>query len=179
MKGLGGATKAAVVINVGAIGAVLAVNLITRVIMRVASPGGDDAFVKGLWSLGPSLAVSGVLVAVASFIWTKRHLIGKVVGDALVVISISSLLIALLGVYVSGGNSFGQLPFSDAFANMFLMLMISLGALIVAAVIGGLIAMALGLDPKSRAWKAQAQSVRATARKRQRKATKAGAKSLR
>jgi hypothetical protein len=141
-----------------AIVVLLGVNLAARLAVRLAGPGNDAVFVIGLWSLGAMV----VALAVATFLWTKRYLVPRVLGDVLVVIGVSALLVTLVGPFVSGGA-----PFDNGFGGYLIQLGACIGVQAVGATLGLLLAMALGLDPKSRAWKRQAQSVKTSSRQRQ------------
>jgi hypothetical protein len=144
-----------------AIVALVAVNVVARLIVRVANPGSDAEFVVGLASLG----AMGVLAAVFAFVWTKRYPSPRVVSDSLVVVSITGVLVTLVGPFVFG-KTLGDYPgFGDWFAVFLLQLFICLAVLAVGVVVGALIAIALGIDPTSRAWKAQASRIPASARK--------------
>jgi hypothetical protein len=144
-----------------AIAALVAVNVVARLIVRVADPGANAEFIVGLASLG----AMGVLAAVFAFVWTKRYPSPKVVSDSLIVVSITGVLVTLVGPFVFGKTLGDYAGFGEWFAVFLLQLFICLAVLAAGVVIGALIAIALGIDPTSRAWKAQAARVPAAARK--------------
>jgi hypothetical protein len=139
--------------------ALVAVNLVARLIVRIAGPGDDAEFVIGLWSLGAMV----VVLAVAVFLWARRYVVPLVLSYAGVVIVASSILVTVVGPYVSGGS-----PFQSGFGTYLLQLAICAGILGVATTLGLFTALALGLDPTSRAWKRQAERVKTSPRQRQR-----------
>lgn len=149
----------AVWIRIGIVTAALvAVNLVARIGVRIAGPDEDAEFVIGLWSLGAMV----VGLAAVVFYWSRRFVPPQVVSYALAVIGVSSLLVTLVGPFVSGGG-----PFSNGIGSYFGQLLACIGALTLGAAVGLLLAMALGLDPTSRAWKQQAQRVKTSSRQRQ------------
>jgi hypothetical protein len=142
-----------------AVAALVAINLVARLVVRLSGAGDDTELMIGLWSLGAMV----VGLAVAAFVWSRRYLVPRVIGDALVVVGASSLLVTLVGPFVSGGS-----PFRDGLGTYLLQLFVCLMVLGIGVTIGMLVAMALGLDPKSRAWKRQAERVKHRPRERQR-----------
>jgi hypothetical protein len=168
MKGVLRGNAAAIAVDGGAIGALVLVNVAARLIVRLTGSDSDTQFVIGLWSLGAMVVVA----AVAAFVWARRNLMARVVADGLIVVVTTSLLVTLFGPFVSGNSPFLDAPFGDAFADFLLQLSVCLAVLGIGAMIGVLVTMALGLDPKSRAWKAQSERIKATARQRQRRTTR-------
>ena len=140
--------------------ALVVVNLVSRLAVRIADPGEDAEFAIGLWSLGGMV----VVLAVAVFLWARRYFVPQVLGYAGVVIGASSVLVTVIGPFVSGTG-----PFEDGIGTFLLQLVICAAVLAVGATLGLLTAMALGLDPTSRAWKRQAERVRTSTRQRQRR----------
>jgi hypothetical protein len=138
--------------------ALVAINLLARVGVRIAGPGDDAEFVIALWSLGAMV----LGLAVVIFYWTRRYLASRVVAYAGAVIGISSVFVAVLGPFVSGGG-----PLENGFGSFLLQLFVIALSLTVGATLGLLLAMALGLDPTSRAWKNQSERVRNSPRQRQ------------
>ncbi len=138
--------------------ALIAINLLVRVGVRIAGPGDDAEFVIALWSLGAMV----VGLAVVIFYWTRRYLASRVVGFAGAIIGASALVVAVVGPYVSGGS-----PFENGFGSFLLQLFFIGVALLVGAALGLLLAMALGLDPTSRAWKSQTERLKTSPRQRQ------------
>jgi hypothetical protein len=151
-----------------AIAALFGVNALARLIVRLTGSDTDTQFMIGVWSLG----AMAVAAAGASCYWAIRHLMSRVVADGLIVVTITSLLVTLIGPLVSGRSPFSEYVFMDALSIFMLQLVICLGVLGFGIVLGVLIAMAIGLDPKSRAWKAQADRMRAASRQRQRRAAR-------
>jgi len=146
-------------VRVAVVAAVLiAVNLVARVAVRIADPGGDAEFVIALWSIGAMV----VGLAATVFYWARRYFVPQVLTFAGAVIGASSLVVTLVGPYVSGGS-----PFENGFGTYLLQLFVCLVALSVGGALGLLVAMAFGLDPTSRAWKRQAERVRTSQRQRQ------------
>ena len=140
--------------------ALVAVNLVARLVVRLrGTEVGPDAlesaeFVVGLWSLW-SLGAMGLCLAVAAFLWTRRHALGRVVADLVAVILAGSLLVSVVGPYVSGSG-----PLESGFSFFLLLFLFCVAVLTVGATIGSLLAIAFGLDPKSRAWQAYARGVK-------------------
>jgi hypothetical protein len=130
-------------------GLLVVVNVVARLVARFALPAGTDPFIVGAWSL---LAMV-LAVAVAAFLWTRRRRVPAVVGDLFFVILATSLLVTLVGPFVSGDPAFGVGSVIELFA-------LCSGLLVVGSAAGLLTAVALGLDPTSRAWRAQAERVR-------------------
>jgi hypothetical protein len=129
-------------------GLLVAINVAARLIVRFALPEGTDPFQLAAWSM---LAMV-VVVAVVGFRWTRQRRVPLVAGDLFFVTVATSLLVALAAPVVGGGAVFdpglvlGQLALCVAF-------------LVVGDAAGVLLAVALGLDPTSRAWKQQAERV--------------------
>jgi len=141
----------------------VAVNLLARVGVRIAGPDDDAEFVIALWSLG------GMVLGLAAvvFYWTRRYLASRVVGYAGAVIGVSSVLVAVIGPFVSGGG-----PLENGFGTFLLQLFVIFVSLTVGAALGLLLAIALGMDPTSRAWKHQAERVKTSSRQRQGKSAR-------
>jgi len=73
--------------------ALIAINLLARVGVRIAGPGDDAEFVIALWSLGAMV----VGLAVVTFYWTRQYLASRVVGFAGAIIGASALVVAVVG----------------------------------------------------------------------------------
>jgi hypothetical protein len=155
-----------------AIAALVAVNLVARLAVRIADPGSNAEFIVGLASLG----AMAVLAAAFAFVWMKRHETSRVVQDSIVVVTITSVLVTLVGPFVFGRTLGDFDGFSAWFAFFLLQLFICLAVLAVGAVIGSILAIAFGLDPTTRAWRAQAGRDRAAKKAKAKAAGKSGAK---
>ncbi|MFI5956471.1 hypothetical protein [Cryptosporangium sp. NPDC051539] len=139
--------------RVGVVVAVLvAVNFGARIVLRIASGTSEDTELRtGI----VSLAGMGVVLAVAAFLTARRFLPAVTSGDLFFDIVVTSLLVTLVGPFISGGT-----PFVDGPGQWLLQLVVCVGVLLVGAALGGLLAVAFGVDPKSRAWGAYASQVK-------------------
>ncbi|HEV2087242.1 MAG TPA: hypothetical protein VGR21_02905 [Cryptosporangiaceae bacterium] len=128
------------------------INLVARAAVRLAGPP-DDArdLTVAVWSLG----TMGVAAGVIGFLWTRRERLGRVAADLTVAVVTSALVVTLVGPFVSGTT-----PFASGFTFFLLLLAACVGVLSFGSALGVMIATALGLDPKSRAWQAYARSVK-------------------
>jgi hypothetical protein len=143
--------------RVAIVAAVLvAVNLLARLVVRLAGPDDSTQFVIGLWSIGAMM----VVLAVTVFLWARRYPVPRVLTFAGAAIGSSSLLVMLIGPLVSGGS-----PFENGFNAFLFQVLVCMLVLSVAGAIGLFTAMALGLDPKSQAWKRQAERVKTKPRR--------------
>jgi hypothetical protein len=133
-----------------AAGVLIGINLVARLLARWALPAGTDPFLAGAWSL---LAMV-VAVGVTGFWWTRRRRVPLVVGDLFFVVLVTTLVVTLVGPFVSGGAEFSV-------GSTLTQLALCAGVLVVGCAAGVLGAVALGLDPTSRAWKEQAARVKA------------------
>jgi len=133
-----------------AVVAVVAVNLLARLVVRFGFGGdggpGRDPFLAALWSLVTAVVLLGGI----GLWWTRQRRVPLVIGEVLLVVVVSTLIVTLVGPYVYGATSFDI---------GLLLRQIALHAVLLAVggVAGVLIAVALGLDPTSRAWGAMAQ----------------------
>jgi hypothetical protein len=130
-----------------ATGVLVGINVVARLVARFALPDGTDPLQLAAWSM---LAMV-VAVAVVGFTWTRRRRMALVTGDLFFVTVGTTLLVALAGSVVSGGGFDPGLVLRE--------LALCAGLLVVGAAAGELLAVALGLDPTSRAWKQQAERV--------------------
>jgi hypothetical protein len=130
-------------------GLLVAVNIVARLVARFTLPTGTDPFLVGAWSL---LAMV-LAVAVVAFPWTRRQRVPTVVGDLFFVILVTTVLVTLVGPFVSREPAFDVGFTIQQFA-------LCAGLLVVGGAAGLLTAVALGLDPTSRAWRAQAERAR-------------------
>ncbi|TQS46618.1 hypothetical protein [Cryptosporangium phraense] len=139
--------------RVGVVVAVLvAVNFGARIVLRIASGASEDAELRtGI----VTLAAMGVVIAVASFLTARRYLPAITSGDLFFDVVVTSLLVTLVGPFVSGGT-----PFVDGPGQWLIQILVCVGVLLVGAALGAFLAIALGLDPKSRAWGAYANQVK-------------------
>ena len=138
------------------VAALVAVNLLARLGVRLAGPDDSTEFVIGLWSIGAMM----VVLAVAVFLWARSYLVPRVLTFAGTAIGVSALLVTLLGPFVSGGS-----PFENGINAFLFQILVCMLVLSVGGAIGLLTAMALGLDPTSRAWKRQAERVKSKPRR--------------
>jgi hypothetical protein len=138
-----------------AIAMLVAVNFVARLIVRLADPDTETEFVVGLASLGAMATVAAVL----AFLWTKRHATARVVQDALVVVTVTSILVTLVGPFVFGKTLGDFGTFTEWLAVFLLQLLICFAVLGIGVFTGSLLAIAVGVDPTSRAWKEQAARV--------------------
>ena len=136
--------------------ALVLVNIAARVVIRIAS-GASEGVQFG--TALASLLGMGVVLAVTGFLTARRYLPARTAGDLFFVIVISALIVTLLGPFVSGGSPFGAGAYP-----WIMQLLVCLGTLVIGAVIGVWLAIAFGLDPKSRAWGAYAASVKLSAK---------------
>ncbi|GAA0283741.1 hypothetical protein [Cryptosporangium japonicum] len=135
--------------RVGVVVAVLiVVNFGARLVLRLANGTSEDV---ELTTALVSLAAMGVVIAVAGFLTARRYLWGVTAGDLFFDLVISALLVTLVGPFVSGAT-----PFGSGVTQWLLQLLVCLGVLLIGSAIGVLLAVAFGLDPKSRAWGAYA-----------------------
>jgi hypothetical protein len=138
-------------------GALFAVNLLARLVVRFAAGSDDGKQVTiGLWAL---IAVGVVLIPVA-FWWARRWPLPRVIGDIAIAVLVACVLAVLVGPFVSGTT-----PFSDGvgliFRQFFYYVAVSAGG----TLIGILAVMTVGQDYKSQALKRYAERVNAKPRK--------------
>ena len=138
-------------------GALFVVNLIARLVVRIAAGSDDNKQVTiGLWAL---IAVGAVLIPVA-FWWAHRWPLPRVIGDIAVAVLVACLLAVMIGPFVSGTTPFGD-GVGLVFRQFFYYVAVSAGG----TLIGILAVMTVGQDYKSQAWKRYAQRVNAKPRK--------------
>jgi hypothetical protein len=130
-------------------GILVGINLCARLVTRSALPEDTDPFVTGALSIFAMV----VAVGVAGFLWTSRRRVPLVAGDLFFVLVATTLLVTLAGPFVSGKPDF------DLGLTM-QQLGLCAGLLVVGSAGGVLLAVALGLDPTSRAWKQQAAKLK-------------------
>jgi hypothetical protein len=129
-----------------AVAALVGVNLVARLVLRLAGPPAD---VRDFWVAVASLGAMAVLVGVTGFRWARQHLLPRVAADLFVVVVVTGLLVTVVGPLVSGGS-----PFGAGLLRFLVLLGVAVGVLTLGAAIGVLLAVALGVDPKSRAYQA-------------------------
>lgn len=135
----------------------VAINLIARLVVRIISPSDNAEFVIGLTSLG-AMAIGA---AIAAALWTRRYLVPRVASDLGLVALVVAVIVPLIGPLVSGSG-----PFTDGPGFFLLQVLVCAVVLGIGLLIGMLIVIAMGADPKSRAWKLQAERVRTSPRQR-------------
>jgi hypothetical protein len=138
------------------VAALVVVNFAARLIIRVSSGASDPATFRTALA---SLLAMGLVLAISGFLSARRFLLPRTAGDLFFEIVIAAALVTVVGPLVSGGSPFG----SGSYAYV-MQLLVCLGTLIVGGAIGVLLAIAFGLDPKSRAWGAYAASVKLPAK---------------
>jgi hypothetical protein len=143
---------------VGALaGGLFVVNLIARIVVRVAAGRDDNKQVAiGLWAL---LAVGAVLIPVAYW-WSRRWPLPRVLGDIALAVLAACLLAVLIGPFVSGTT-----PFSGGVGVMFRQFFYYAAVSAGGTLFGVLAVMTAGQDYKSQAWKRYAERVQAKPRK--------------
>lgn len=140
-------------VRIGAVVVTLVlVNLAARLIIRLASGASEAAEFRTALA---SLLAMGLVLAITGFVTACRHLPARTAGDLFFVLTAASLSVTLLGPFASGGT-----PFGSGFVQWLLQILVCVGALAVGSAIGVLLAIACGLDPKSRAWAAYAAQVK-------------------
>jgi hypothetical protein len=130
-------------------GVLVGINVVARLITRFVLPDTADPFLAGAWSVFAMV----VAIAVGGFLRTRERRVLVVTGDLFFVIVATTLLVTLLGPFVSGDPVFDAGLLVRQFG-------LCAGLLVVGAAAGVLGAVALGLDPTSRAWQEQARRVR-------------------
>jgi len=138
------------------VAALVLVNFGARLALRLASGASEKVeFTTAL----TSLVAMGVVIAVVGFLTARRYLLAVTAGDLFFDILLTSLLVTLVGPFVSGAT-----PFGAGVLQWMLQWLVCVGALTVGAAIGVLLTIAFGLDPKSRAWAAYAAQVKLPAK---------------
>jgi hypothetical protein len=125
------------------------IDLCARLVTRFALPAGTDPFVTGALSVFAMVLAVGV----AGFLWTRRRRVPLVAGDLFFVTVATTVLVTLAGPFVSGDPAF-------AFGLTIKQISLCAGLLVVGSAAGVLLAVALGLDPTSQAWKQQAAKLK-------------------
>jgi len=141
MRGRGTRIAVATAVLVG-------INLLGRLAVRLYLPEGRDPLLAGLWAV----LVIVLAAAVVAFVWTRQRRVALAAADLVAVVAVTAVLVTVVGPFVSGGLDAG-LPLW----RTLLQLLLALALLSVGAAAGLLTAVALGLDPTSRAWRRMAQ----------------------
>jgi hypothetical protein len=134
-------------------GALIAALVVVNLLARLGTRGmnGSDDVVQFRTAL-ISLVLMLVLIAVAGFFWARQDRSGIVIGFLAATIVATSLIVTIVGPYVSDST-----PFGAGFMSWLIQWLVCAGVLLLGATIGGLLAVAFGLDPKTKAWRAYAQ----------------------
>jgi hypothetical protein len=132
-----------------AAGVLVGIDLVARLVARWALPAGTDALQVGAWAILAMVVAAGV----TGFRWTRERRVPAVAGDLFWVVLGTTLVVTLVGPLVSAHPSY-------ALGLTLAGLGLCAALLTVGAGGGVLLAVALGLDPTSRAWRAQAAKVK-------------------
>ncbi len=130
-------------------------DLATRLLLRLLAPEDQTDLIFGVVTYGVVLLTA----AVFGWIWVHRYLLARVWAYLLTAALAAAVVIGLFGPWLSGeefGNSGAKI--------VMLRMLVTLAILAAGGAIGALSAVALGRDPTSRAWKAQAEQVLARRR---------------
>ncbi|NUS72347.1 MAG: hypothetical protein HOQ05_02965 [Corynebacteriales bacterium] len=139
-----------------AIAMVVGVDIVARLILRLAMPDSQDDIIPGL-IVDACIATT---IGVWAFFRARRALVSTVAGEGFFVIAISMLLIAFIGPWVSGdgfGAPIGVMAGRCAVAAL---------VLAVGGALGILTAVAFGIDPLSKAYHAHVERTRQRPRRR-------------
>lgn len=132
-----------------AIGVVVGINVLARVLGRFVLPATVDALLPA----GLSLLCAAIAVGVFAFLWTRRFRVRPVLLDLLVVLVVSTLLVVFAAAYVTGPPTFVLGP-------TFAQLGLHAALLAVGAAAGLSAALAFGVDPVGRSWQSYAAGAR-------------------
>lgn len=136
--------------------ALFVINAVARFIVWQASPGEGDQTLIGLVAIG---AVAALMVA-GGYRWAVRYDMPRVVGE----LSVAALLGCLLSILV-GPFAGGSVPGREGAAFVVAEIWHYLLAAAVGGALGVLLAVALGRDRKSQAWKRYVQTARSRPRR--------------
>gem|GEM_PF-6707118 len=126
------------------------VDVAARLVLRLIAPKDQADLIFGLIVYGV------VLLTAAAFglVWVRRYLLARVWAYLLAAALAAATIIGWLGPWISGEE------FNSAGAKVVaLRMLLTLVVLVAGGAIGVLSTVALGQDPTSRAWKAQADHV--------------------
>jgi hypothetical protein len=140
---------------IAASGAIFVVDIAARLLLWLVWPGEQTDILFGLCAYGVVLVVSMAL----GFFWTRRYLIPQVAACLAVVAVPSAIAVGVLGPLASG-----DMIAQGGATITVLRVLLTVAVVAAGAIVGVLGAVALGLDPTSRAWRAQAERVLAKRR---------------
>jgi hypothetical protein len=130
--------------------ALFAVNVVTRLVVRVGFDGGDTAESRASLIM---FLVLGIGLAAVTFLWSQRHPPARWLPDLTGAVLVAMLLTILVGPFVSGSG-----PFADGAGAFFSQVWLYSGFAIGGTLLGYWIATAFGLDYRSKSLKAFAES---------------------
>lgn len=122
-------------------GALFAVNVVARVVIKLGFEGDDAAADRVTWAM--FLAI-GVILAVTAFRWGKDRPVAHWSGDMAAAVGAALLLTILVGPLLVGAN-----PFGNGADTFFLQIWLYLAAAAAGVLIGFLTLTALGRDYRS------------------------------
>ena len=132
-------------------GALFVVNIIARVVVRLAA-GKDDG--KQVWIGLIELIAVGLLMVFAGTWWVRRFPMPRVFGDLGLASLAAALLSSLVGPFISRGK-----PFDGGFGYVFTQVVYYLAFCGLGALFGALAIMMAGQDYKSQSWKRYAETI--------------------
>ncbi|MET0416440.1 MAG: hypothetical protein ABW022_10510 [Actinoplanes sp.] len=130
-------------------GALFAVNVAARLIIRFGFDGDDTAADRVSLAM---FVVIGLILAVVAFRWGRRRPLAAWAGDLAVVVLVAMALTVLVGPLLVGHN-----PFAGGAGTFFAQIWLYLLATGAGIMIGYLVATALGLDHRSQQLKRYAE----------------------
>ncbi|TDC61340.1 hypothetical protein E1258_11800 [Micromonospora sp. KC207] len=130
-------------------GALFAVNVVARVVIRFGFTGDDTAADRV--SLVMFLAI-GLILAVLAFRWGQDRPLGHWAGDVAAAVGVALLLTVLVGPLLVGQN-----PFGGGAGTFFAQIWLYLAATAAGVLVGYLTITALGRDHRSRMLKRYAE----------------------
>ncbi|WP_026321403.1 hypothetical protein [Salinispora fenicalii] len=133
------------------VGALFAVNLVARLIIRVGFDDADTTAADRV-SLG-MFVVIGVGLAAVTFIWSRRRPAAEWGADIAAAVGSALALTVLVGPLVVGKN-----PFGDGAGTFFAQIWLYVAVTGIGVLLGYLLAVALGLDHRSQALQRYAEA---------------------
>ncbi|MFF3851568.1 hypothetical protein [Micromonospora sp. NPDC002575] len=130
-------------------GALFAVNVVARVVIRLGFDGDDTAADRV--SLAMFLAI-GLVLAVLAFRWGQDRPVGRWAADVAAAVGVALLLTVLVGPLLVGQN-----PFGGGAGTFFAQIWLYLAATAAGVLVGYLTVTALGRDHRSRMLKRYAE----------------------